>query len=73
MATKNITLDLDAYNRLKGVKLANESFSQAIRRIVKPPLDVDAWIRRIRQDPMSKAAVAAVEKQIAGRRRRVGH
>jgi predicted CopG family antitoxin len=70
MAVKTITIDMEAYKRLKDVKQANESFSQTIKRVIKPRFDVDAWLRRIEANPMSPEALKAVEQQVAGRRRR---
>jgi predicted CopG family antitoxin len=37
MTSKTISLELDAYERLKAARLHYESFSQTIRRIVPPP------------------------------------
>ncbi len=37
MATKTISLEVDAYERLKAARLEHESFSQTIRRVVPPP------------------------------------
>ncbi|MBN2562585.1 MAG: hypothetical protein JXQ75_16800 [Phycisphaerae bacterium] len=68
MATKTITIDLEAYGRLKRAKKGAESFSQTIKRVVKPPIDVEAWLTRVRRSPMSPKALGAVEKQLAGRR-----
>jgi predicted CopG family antitoxin len=70
MATKTITIDLEAYKRLKQNKKENESFSQVIKRIVKPPFDVDAWLAAMRRHPISEKAAQAIEEQVAGRLRR---
>lgn len=69
MATKTISIDLEAYERLRNVKQASESFSETIKRVVRPTLDVDAWLRQVREHPLSDAAVAAVEEQVARRSR----
>jgi predicted CopG family antitoxin len=75
MATKTIRIDLDAYDRLKAVQREGESFSQVIKRVVKKPLDVQQFLDRIGEHPISKEATAAIESQIkrrpcsSGRRR----
>jgi predicted CopG family antitoxin len=42
MARKTIRINLEAYERLKNHKKPSESFSQTIKRVVRPPFDVDA-------------------------------
>lgn len=68
MTRKTIRIDLEAYERLKNHKKPSESFSQTIKRVVRPPFDVDAWLKRMRRLPLSKEAAEAVERQIVGRR-----
>ncbi len=67
MATKTITIDMEAYRRLKGAKKDGESFSQTIKRVVRPPVDVTAWFSKMRSNPMSREALEAVEKAIRAR------
>ena len=35
MATKTISIDVEAYQRLKSVQKENESFSQTIKRVIR--------------------------------------
>ena len=37
MASRTISLEVDAYERLKAARLEHESFSQAVRRLIPPP------------------------------------
>jgi predicted CopG family antitoxin len=37
MSSKTISLEVDAYERLKAARLKHESFSEAVRRLVPPP------------------------------------
>ena len=67
MATKTITIDLEAYQRLK--RITRRDDSQAIKRVVPMPFDVKAWIKSMEADPFSEDFVAAVEEQIANRAR----
>ena len=67
---ETISIDLEAYERLKQVQRENESFSQTIKRVIRPPFDLDAWLRGTSKLQLSKEAITAIEQQIAGRRRR---
>jgi hypothetical protein len=73
MADFRITLDLDAYERLRGAKLGNESFSDAVRRLVpsppvtEGPFDLSAWLERLAKISFSDAFLDAVEQQVAER------
>jgi predicted CopG family antitoxin len=70
MATKTISIDLEAYKRLKRLKKPNESFSQVIKRVIHPPVDLDAWFKKMQENPFSKEFVEAVEEHVATRRQR---
>lgn len=70
MATKTITVDLEAYGRLSKAKQGNESFSETIKRVVKSPPDLDAIMRETARRPFSDDFVSAVERIVATRRKR---
>jgi predicted CopG family antitoxin len=69
MATKTISIDLEAYKRLKRLKKANESFSQTLKRVLPEPFDFQKWIAEVRQIELSGPAIEAIETQIQNRRR----
>ncbi|RIK65230.1 MAG: hypothetical protein DCC65_12955 [Planctomycetota bacterium] len=69
MPVKSIKIDTEAYDRLRQCKQPGESFSEVTKRVVLPPLDVKAWLKRVRNNPLSSEAIEAVEAQIANRRR----
>ncbi len=69
MATKTISIDEEAYKRLKCIQKSNESFSQTIKRVIRPPLSVDQWLKKIDGRQMGRTSITAVEKQVAQRRR----
>jgi len=49
MATKTITIDMGAYERLKAVQKDKESFSQVIKRVIVKPLDFQSFLKNIRK------------------------
>lgn len=67
MATKSITIDLEAYERLVDARRDNESFSQVIKRTVPRPFDLDAYLRELEEHPMSDKAADAIEEHVRRR------
>jgi predicted CopG family antitoxin len=69
MAVKTITIDTEAYARLKKHKRANESFSETIKRVVPKPFDLEAWLKKMEGDEFSPEMVKAVEGAVRDRRK----
>lgn len=68
MATKSITIDTEAYDRLKAAKQANESFSGVIKRVVPKKIDFEAWLKSMDANPVGDEFVRAIEERVARRR-----
>ena len=67
VATKTISIDIEAYERLRAAKRKEESFSEAIKRLVRHPVDLDEWFAELDREPMDKKAIRAIEKAVKGR------
>ena len=69
MATKTISIDIDAYDRLKSVQKPTESFSQTIKRVVRRPVDLKAWFAAMDRSPLSRQAAEAIRRHVKARSR----
>ena len=67
MAVKTITIDMEAYNILKAHKKGKESFSQAIKRILKKNKSASHLLKNISKVNFSDETLQMVEKLIQDR------
>lgn len=69
VATKNISIDAEVYKRLRLARRPNESFSQTIKRLLRPPLDQKDWLKKVTKMPkMDRKMTKAIERQIRNRK-----
>lgn len=72
MPSKTISLEVDAYKRLKATRRAGESFSAVVRRITLPPPKATAadLLKEMKTGAFGRGADwAAIKRAAAGRRR----
>ncbi len=72
MPSKTISLEVDAYNRLKSSRRTGESFSAVVRRITLLPAKATAadLLSDVKAGTFGKGVNwTAVERAVAGRRR----
>lgn len=62
MATKTISIDLEAYDRLTRARLGNESFSRVIKRTIRPGIDIKTYLSDLDCHPLGDDALAAIDK-----------
>jgi predicted CopG family antitoxin len=67
MATKTISVDLAAYDRLCAARRGNESFSEVIKRVVRGNVDIGEYLYRMENNPMSGKTAAAVREHVESR------
>jgi predicted CopG family antitoxin len=71
MPSKTISLEVDAYDRLKATRRSGESFSAVVRRITLPPAKATAadLLRDVRNGTFGRGLDwNAVKSAVAGRR-----
>ena len=72
MPSKTISLEVDAYDRLKATRRAGESFSEVVRRITLPPAKATAadLLAEVKAGTFGQGVNwTAVKRAVTGRRR----
>jgi len=68
MATKTITIDIEAYGRLRRARRGDESFSQVIKRMIRPQPTAAEWQQIFRRSALSDEAIEGIERAVRSRR-----
>ena len=67
MATKTIRIDLEAYERLRGARVGDESFSRVIKRVIRPAINLNSYLAEVDRHPLGDAALNAIAAHERGR------
>jgi predicted CopG family antitoxin len=68
MAVKTITIDMEAYETLAREKLPGESFSQVIKRVLKPRrMTAASFLRRAESITFSDQTLEQIEQIVKNR------
>jgi predicted CopG family antitoxin len=70
--TQTVEIDRQAYERLEEAREPGESYSEVIKRCVRPRQSAEEILRAMRRAAVSPATLRAIEES-ASRRRRTGH
>ena len=68
LMSKTIEIDSDAYERLEQARRGEESVSDVIRRLVKPPKSVDDVIDLFQEAALSDETLEAIDESATRRR-----
>lgn len=69
---ETVEIDREAYARLKEARGAGESFSEVIKRCVRPRQSAEEVLRAMRGARISSSTLKSIEES-AARRRRIAH
>jgi len=69
---KSLQIDREAYRRLEDARSENESFSEVIKRCVRPRQTAEEVLAAMRRAPISSSTLQQIEES-ASRRRRAAH
>lgn len=71
-AVETVVIDREAYQRLEEVRNTGESFSELIKRCIRPRQTAEEILRVMRRARVSSSTLRALEES-ATRRRRIPH